>query len=172
MDHFIPKRRVPVTLWSAGMDAVSAQLFLDLDPASRNHQTLLEKLDESTPFLPAVVGGEGRIPLFHKQRLLRVSPGKSVLLADVFSRGIQPWREEDAEVTLVDGVTLAGRVWMPVARESQRLSDYMNEVHGFVVLLAGSGAHLLNPAAIAGMLLSESAGVPLSTGPDGDSPGR
>src|SRR5439155_6555489 len=93
MDHFIPKRRVPVTLWSAGMDAVSAQLFLDLDPASRNHQTLLEKLDESTPFLPAVVGGEGRIHLFHKQRLLRVSPGKSVLLADVFSRGIQPWRE-------------------------------------------------------------------------------
>ena len=72
----------------------------------------------------------------------------------------------------MDGVTLAGRVWMPVARESQRLSDYMNEVHGFVVLLAGSGAHLLNPAAIAGMLLSESAGVPLSTGPDGDSPGR
>ena len=30
MDHYIPKRRVAVTLWSSGLEAVAAQLFLDL----------------------------------------------------------------------------------------------------------------------------------------------
>ncbi|HEY6866888.1 MAG TPA: hypothetical protein VI792_06505 [Candidatus Eisenbacteria bacterium] len=169
MDHYIPKRRVPVTLWSTGLEAVPAQLFLDLDAVTRSHQTILEKLDESTPFLPASVGGEGRIHLFNKRRILRVTPGRSVILSDVFSRGFRPWREEDAEVTLADGTTLAGRVWMPLERESQRLSDFMNQVSGFLVLLTPLGPHLVHPRGIAELRLSESAGVPLQTA-DADSP--
>ena len=131
-----------VTLWSNGLEAVPAQLFLDLDAATRNHQTVLEKLNESSPFLPAAVGEEGRIHLFNKSRLMRVTPGRSVILADVFSRGFRPWREEEAELTLVDGSAIAGRVWMPLDRETQRLSDYMNQASGFMVVLTTVAALL------------------------------
>ena len=172
MDLHIPKRRVPVTLWSAGLEAVPAQLFLDLDPATRNHQTLLEKLGESAPFLPASVGREGRIHLFRKRHILRVSPGRSVMLADVFSRGIRPWREEEAELTLADGTELAGRVWTPIERDSERLSDSMNQVAGFLVVLTAAGPHLVNVEAIAVMKLGESAGVPLLAGADGETDAR
>ena len=169
MDHYIPKRRVAVTLWSTGLEAVSAQLFLDLDAVTRSHQTILEKLDESTPFLPASVGGHGRIHLFNKRGLLRVTPGKSVILSDVFSRGFRPWREEDAECTLIDGTVLAGKVWMPLGRETQRLSDFMNEVSGFFILLTPVGPHLIHPRGVAELRLNENAGVPLGP-PDAESP--
>ncbi len=164
MDHYIPKRRVAVTLWSSGLEAVAAQLFLDLDPATRNHQTVLEKLNESSPFLPAAVGEEGRIHLFNKRLILRVTPARSVILADVFSRGFRPWREEEAELALVDGTAFTGRVWMPLDRETQRLSDYMNQVSGYLVVLTPVATHLVNPLGIAELLLSESAGAPLGAG--------
>ncbi len=161
MDHHVPKRRVPVTLWSSGLDAVAGQLFLDLDPVTRCHQTILEKLDESLPFLPAAVGPQGRIHLFNKRRILRVTPGKSVILADVFSRGFRPCREEAAELTLVDGTALAGKLWMLVERESQRISDFVNQASGFLVLLTPVGPHLIHPRGIAELRLEESAGAPL-----------
>ena len=55
MDHYIPKRRVPVTLWSSEGQGTPAHVFLDLD-ANGRHPTLLEKLNESSPFLPVAVG--------------------------------------------------------------------------------------------------------------------
>src|SRR5258705_2489623 len=161
MDHHVPKRRVPVTLWSTGLDAVAAQLFLDLDPVTRCHQTILGKLDESLQFLPAAVGERGRIHLFNKRGILRVTPGKSVVLADVFSRGFRPAREEEAELTLVDGTELAGRVWMPLERETQRLSDYVNQTSGFLVVLTPVGPHLVHPCGVAEMRLGEHAEAPL-----------
>ncbi len=41
MDHYIPKRRVPVTLWSRDLQGVAGALFLDLDATGVRHQTLL-----------------------------------------------------------------------------------------------------------------------------------
>ena len=52
MDHYIPKRRIPVTLWSDHVPGVQGSVFLDLDPAGNRHQPVLEKLTESTRFLP------------------------------------------------------------------------------------------------------------------------
>ena len=53
-------------------------VFLDLDASGNGHQTLIEKLNESTLFLPVAVGAEGRIHLVNKQRVLRVTyPSKS-----------------------------------------------------------------------------------------------
>ena len=172
MDHYIPKRRVPVTLWSTGLEAVAAQLFLDLDPATRCHQTILAKLDESSPFLPAAVGEEGRIHLFNKRRILRMTPGRGAILADVFSRGFHPWREEQAELTLLEGTTLSGKVWMPMARESQRLSDYMNQLSGFLVLLTTVGPHLVHPRGIAELRLAERAAEPIEPDAVTPLPGR
>jgi len=162
MDHYIPKRRVPVTLWSNGVEAASVQLFLDLDAVTHNHQTILEKLNESTPFLPAAVGDPGRIHLFNKSRITRVTPGASVIQSDVFSRGFRPWREEPASMTLVDGTPLAGRMWMPLERETQRLSDYLNQGCGYIVLLTTMGPQLVNPAAISELSLTEAVDGPLA----------
>jgi hypothetical protein len=164
MDHYIPKRRVPVTLWSRDLQGVAGSIFLDLDASGVRHQTILEKLNESSPFLPAAVGEEGRIHLFNKSRLVRVTPGRLVLQSDVFTRGFQPWREEESEVVLADGLTLQGKVWMPLQRESQRLSDYMNQqVGGFFVVLTSVGPHLVHPAGVVELRLSESAGAPVAS---------
>ena len=114
MDHYIPKRRIHVTLWISERQGYPCQIFLDLDASGQAHQTLVEKLNESTLFLPVAVGPEGRIHLVNKHRILRITPGRQVLQNDVYARGFDPWREEDAELTLSDGTALSGRVWMPL----------------------------------------------------------
>jgi hypothetical protein len=164
MDHYIPKRRVSVTLWSRDLQGEAGAIFLDLDASGVRHQTILEKLNESSPFLPAAVGDEGRIHLFNKSRLVRVTPGRQVLQSDVFTRGFLPWREEEAEVVLADGPVLQGRIWMPLQRESQRLSDFMNQqVASFFVVLTSVGPHLVHPHAVVELRLSESAGAPVTS---------
>ena len=164
MDHYIPKRRIPVTLWSTDLHGVRGQLFLDLDPEQQRHQTILEKLNESTPFVPLGVGEEGRIHLYNKRRLARLTVGRQVGSSDVFHRGFEPWREEDTEITLVDGTTLNGKVWMPLLRATQRLSDYFNQLgNSFFVLLSSTGTHLLNASAVVEIRLSESAGAPIAS---------
>jgi len=164
MDHYIPKRRVPVTLWSRDLQGVAGSIFLDLDASGSRHQTILEKLNESSPFLPVAVGEDGRIHLINKSRLVRITPGRLVLQTDVFTRGFQPWREEEAEVVFADGLVLQGRVWMPLLRDTQRLSDYMNQqVGGFFVVLTSVGAHLVHPAGVVELRLSESAGASIAS---------
>src|SRR5262245_45037928 len=41
MDHYIPKRRIPVTLWMGELQGVAGQLFLDLDAEGGHHPTLV-----------------------------------------------------------------------------------------------------------------------------------
>jgi hypothetical protein len=164
MDHYIPKRRIPVTLWSVDGQSVHGQVFLDLDAERGRHQTVHEKVNESARFLPVAVGNEGRIHLFNKSRLLRVTAGRQVIQSDVFARGFDPWREEPAEVVMLDGSTLEGRVWTPLQRATQRLSDFMNmQGAAFFVLLTGTGVHLVNTASVVEVRLTESAGAPLMT---------
>ncbi|NOT35038.1 MAG: hypothetical protein HOP12_12860 [Candidatus Eisenbacteria bacterium] len=163
MDHYIPKRRIPVTLWSDHVPGVQGSVFLDLDPSGNRHQTVLEKLNEPARFLAVAIGAEGRIQLFNKHRLARITAGKQVAQSDVFARGFLPWREEHAEVRLADGTALVGRVWMPLARETQRLSDFLNQHDWeFFPLLTPSAIHLIHNAAVVGVELPESAGAPLS----------
>ena len=99
MDHYIPKRRIPVTLWSGDLKGLQGWISLDLDAAGNRHQTVLERLNETSRFLPVAVGDDGRILLVNKHRVSRVTTGRQVIQSDVFARGFQPWREEEAEVT-------------------------------------------------------------------------
>lgn len=162
MDHYIPKRRIPVTLWSTDLHGVRGQLFLDLDPEQQRHQTILEKLNETTPFVPLGVGEEGRIHLYNKQRLARLTVGRQVPVSDIFHRGFEPWREEEAEVLMADGTALTGKVWMPLRRATQRLSDFFNSLgSAFFVLISPAGTHLINASAVVEVQLAESAGAPL-----------
>lgn len=163
MDHYIPKRRIPVTIWSGDRQGVQGFVFLDLDAASHQHQTILQKLNESAPFLPAAVGEDGVSHLFNKARVTRVTAGRQVLQSDVFSRGFLPWREEEADIVLMDGTQLDGRVWMPLQRETQRVSDYLNQIgDGFFVLLTATAVHLIHASAVSEVVLRESSGAPLN----------
>ncbi len=163
MDHYVPKRRIPVTLWSPQVQGVGGLMFLDLDPTGGRHQTILEKLNESTPFLPLSVGDQGRIHLFNRRTLTRVSPGRQVLRSDVYARGFRPWRDQRADLVLVDGVHLSGRIWMPLDRDSQRLSDFLNQQGaGFFVMTTSTGFHLVNTLKIVEVELTESVESPLS----------
>lgn len=162
MDHYIPKRRIPVTLWSSELAGLAGSIFLDLDAAGNQHQTLLEKLNESARFLPVAVGPEGRIHLINKRRVTRVTAGRQVVQSDIFARGFKPWREEGAEILLNDGTMLSGRVWMPLDRESQRLSDFMNQGGEFIALLTPVAVHLIHAGAIASLQVAEVVGAPLA----------
>ena len=162
MDHYIPKRRVPVTLWSQDLPGAQGHVFLDLDPAGHQHQTVLARLNETSRFLPVAVGPQGRIELHNKARLVRVTADASALQSDVFTRGFAPWREEEAEVWLSDSTAVSGRVWMPMERPTQRISDFMNQRGWeFFVLLVGREVQLVNSAAVVRMALTECAGAPL-----------
>ena len=164
MDHYIPKRRVPICYWSADHGAAEGQIFLDLDPSGSRHQTLLSRLNSRSRFLPVATGEEGRIELVNRGRLLRLVPGPDVLQSDVFTRGFTPTREEEAEVWLTDGSSVAGRVWMPLERPTQRISDFMNQRgREFFVVLRGREVHLVNAVAVARMAVAESAGAPLAS---------
>lgn len=164
MNPYMPKRRVPVTLWSRDFPGVEADVFLDLDPTGAQHQTMLVKLNESSRFLPVAMGPEGQVHLFHKSRLTRVTAGPDVLQSDVFNRGFQPWREEEAEVWLLDGTSVAGRVWMPLERPTQRISDFLNQRGWeYFVLLTNRGVQLVNSEAVVRVALTESAGAPLDS---------
>lgn len=168
MDHYIPKRRIPVTLWSGDLPGLPGWIFLDLDAAGNRHQTVLEKLNESTRFLPLAVGDDGRIQLVNKHRVTRVTAGRQVIQSDVFARGFLPWREEESEVVLDDGTTLSGHVWMPLQRETQRISDFMNQRgREFFALITPIAVHLVNTAAVVSVKLSESAGAPLASSGSG-----
>jgi hypothetical protein len=163
MDYYVPKRRIPVTVWSGDLQGCAGQIFLDLDSSGPQHATILDMLNQTAPFLPVAVGDEGRIHLFHRGRITRVTPARQVLQADVYARGFEPWREERAQVVLADGTRLEGRVWMPLERETQRLSDYLNRLGArFFVVLTATGIHLVNALAVAEVELEESAGSPLS----------
>lgn len=162
MDHYTPKRRIPATLWTGDRRDVPGCLFLDLDARGSQHPTLLDTLNLSTAFIPVVVGGEGRVHLFRRDRLLRVTPSRHVLASDLYARGFQEWREERADVTLIDGTHMSGRVWMPLERDSQRLSDFMNQLGGrFFVLITATGTQFVNGGAVAELGLDESMGAPL-----------
>ncbi len=164
MDHYIPKRRLSVRYWSADHGAAEGHIFLDLDPSGSRHQTILSQLNSPARFLPVATGEDGRIELVNRMRLLRLVPGPDVLHSDVFTRGFMPSREEDAEVWLTDGSSVAGRVWMPLERPSQRISDFMNQRgRQFFVLLRGGEVHLVNAVAVARMAVAESAGAPLTS---------
>jgi hypothetical protein len=164
MDHYIPKRRVPVTYWSTDHGVAEGQIFLDLDPSGSRHQTILAKLNSPSRFIPVATGSDGRIELVSRVRLVRLVPGPDVLHSDVFTRGFAPSREEDAEVWLTDGSSVTGRVWMPLERPTQRISDFMNQRgREFFVLLSAREVQLVNAAAVARMAISESAGAPLTT---------
>ncbi len=161
MDHYIPKRRIPVRLWSADLQGVDGDVFLNLDPAGSRHQTVLYKLNETARFLPVAMGEQGRIHLFNKARIARVTAALEVLQSDLYTRGFQPSREEDAEVWFNDGTSVQGRIWMPLERPTQRVSDYMNQRGWeFFVLLAPGTVQLVNASLVARMQLVESAGGP------------
>jgi hypothetical protein len=164
MHPYIPKRRVPVTLWTRDGAEAKGDVFLDLDPTGVQHQTILAKLNETMRFLPVAVGPEGLIQLYHKPKLARVTVGPEVLPSDVFNRGFLPWREEEAEVWLTDGTSITGRVWMPLERPTQRISDFLNRTGSeFFVLLTSRTVQLVHSEAVVRVDLSESAGAPLDS---------
>jgi hypothetical protein len=70
---------------------------------------------------------------------------------------------------LDDGTTLAGRIWMPLQRETQRISDFMNQRGWeYFALNTSIAVHLINTASVVGIKLSESAGAPLALAPGGE----
>lgn len=152
MDHRIPKRRVPVSFWCTDRGAAEGRILLDLDPTGRRHPTILSRLNSPSRFIPVETGPDGRVELCNRSRWLRLVPGPDVPADDVFAPGRGPSREEETDVWLTDGSRLSGRIWMPLERPTQRLSDFVNQrPDAFIVLRRDREVQLLNVAAVARM---------------------
>lgn len=158
----VPKCRVPVKLCGADGSVTRGSLFVD--PATPRHagqQTILERLNGPESFLVLEVGEGGQIEIFQKRHLLRVTPGADTPMDQVFVPEGLVTRQEDANLTLVNGSTMHGRIWMGLPHDRSRLSDFLNTGEEFFPLLIPGGIHLVRTDAVV-------KAVPLAPSPSSD----
>ena len=70
-------------------------------------------------------------------------------------------RQEDVTLTLTNGSTMHGRIWMGLPQDRSRLSDFLNMGEEFFPLLIPGGIHLVRTDAVV-------KAVPLVASPTGE----
>jgi len=158
----IPKIQVAVKL--CGFDGSVTRGSLFIDPASPRHggpQTILERLNGPEPFLVLGVGEGEQIEIFQKRHLLRVTPMADTAMDHVFVPEGLITRQEDVTLTLVNGSTMHGRIWMGLPHDRSRLSDFLNAGEEFFPLLIPGGIHLVRTDSVV-------KAVPLAPAPTGE----
>ena len=145
----VPKLQTQVKL--SGMDGSVTRGALFVDPASPRHggqQTLLERLNGPETFVVLEVGDAGQIEIFQKRHLLRVTPTGEEPMDHVFVPDGLVTRQEDVVLTLTNGSTMHGRIWMGLPHDRSRLSDFLNMGEEFFPLLIPGGIHLVRTDAV------------------------
>lgn len=158
----VPKLQTQVKL--CGMDGSVTRGALFVDPASPRHggqQTLLERLNGPETFVVLEVGDAGQIEIFQKRHLLRVTPAGEEPMDHVFVPDGLVTRQEDVVLTLTNGSTMHGRIWMGLPHDRSRLSDFLNMGEEFFPLLIPGGIHLVRTDAVV-------KAVPLVAAPTGE----
>jgi len=158
----VPKCRAEVKL--CGMDGSVTRGSLFVDPASPRHggqQTVLERLNGPEGFLVLEVGDAGQIEIFQKRHLLRVTPSSETVMDHVFVPDGLVTRQEDVILTMTNGSTMHGRIWMGLPHDRSRLSDFLNMGEEFFPLLIPGGIHLVRTDAVV-------KAVPLASAPTGE----
>jgi hypothetical protein len=170
--YYVPKRRVPVVVWMDSRRMWRGHFFLDQRTGAQRTQTLLEKLNESHPFIPLAVGEGDTIELIQKPFVFRVTPGAGAENSEVFPRDARLTRQEAIELVFRDGSTLMGTLWMALSHESQRVSDFLNDqATRFFPLIAGTTVHLVNGASVMRVrVLQPSPSVPMAPAHGGGDP--
>jgi len=158
----VPKLQTQVKL--CGMDGSVTRGALFVDPASPRHggqQTLLERLNGPETFVVLEVGDAGQIEIFQKRYLQRVTPGGDTPMDHVFVPEGLVTRQEDVVLTLTNGSTMHGRIWMGLPHDRSRLSDFLNMGEEFFPLLIPGGIHLVRTDSVV-------KAVPLAAAPTGE----
>jgi hypothetical protein len=158
----VPKHRAFVKL--CGMDGSVTRGALFVDPASPRHggqQTILERLNGPEAFIVLEVGEGGQIEIFQKRHLLRVTPAGDMPMDCVFVPDGLITRQEDVHLTLTNGSTMHGRIWMGLPHDRSRLSDFLNMGEEFFPLLIPGGIHLVRTDSVV-------KAVPLAAAPTGE----
>ena len=158
----VPKIQLSVKF--CGFDGSVTRGALFVDPASPRHggpQTILERLNGPEPFVVLEVGDAGQIEIFQKRHILRVTPLADTPMDHVFVPDGLVTRQEDLTITLVNGSTMHGRIWMGLPHDRSRLSDFLNAGEEFFPLLIPGGIHLVRTDAVA-------KAVPLAPAPTGE----
>ena len=140
----VPKMKVALKF--CGLDGSVTRGSLFVDPASPRHggqQTILERLNGPESFVVLEVGDSGQIEIFQKRHLLRVTPMADTPMEQVFVPEGLVTRQEDVTITVVNGSTLHGRIWMGLPHDRSRLSDFLNTGEEFFPLLIPGGIHLV-----------------------------
>ncbi len=158
----VPKCRVPIKL--CGIDGSVTRGALFVDPATPRHggqQTILERLNGPEMFVVLEVGDGGQIEIYQKRHLLRVTPAGDTPMDQVFVPEGLVTRQEDVTLTLSNGSTMHGRIWMGLPHDRSRLSDFLNMGEEFFPLLIPGGIHLVRTDSVV-------KAVPLSPSPTGE----
>ena len=145
----VPKNLVAVKVY--GFDGSVTRGSLFVDPASPRHggpQTVLEKLNGPEAFLVLQVGSGETVEIIQKRHVVRVTPLPEVFMELVFVPDGLVTRQESVVLTLSNGTSMQGRIWMGLPHDRSRLSDFLNAGEEFFPLLIPGGIHLVRTDAV------------------------
>lgn len=142
MSHVVPKRKVAARIRLAGGETVLATAFLDfIDPIHRGEQTLLDKLNGESVWIP-VAGADG-VTIVNRDRIALVEPGEGVPDAMVRRENSPVFRRERVTLKVGDR-TLRGMIAMDLPDEFSRVSDFLNFPDEFFAVETGDGPVLVS----------------------------
>lgn len=142
MSHVVPKRKVASRVRLTTGEVIEGSLFLDfIDPIHRGEQTLLDKFNGESPWLPLLTP-DGVI-VVNRDRTALVEPGEGVPAAMVRRENSPVFRRE--RVTLRAGDrTLDGQIAMDLPDEFSRVSDFLNFPDLFFAVETADGPVLVS----------------------------
>jgi hypothetical protein len=142
VSHVVPKRKVASRLRLTTGEVIEGSVFLDfIDPIHRGEQTLLDKFNGESPWLP-LLAADG-VLIVNRDRITLVEPGAGVPAAMVRRENSPVFRRE--RVTLRTGDrTLAGQIAMDLPDEFSRVSDFLNFPDQFFAVETDGGPVLVS----------------------------
>jgi hypothetical protein len=164
MNHVVPKREVPVRIRLASGESRTGSVFLDfIDVIHRGAQTLLDKLNGESNWLPLRIGPG--IEVLNRESVVLVEPGDGLDPALVRRATSAVVRRESVTVHLPSG-TLEGLLAMDLPDEFSRVSDFLNFPEAFFALEMIEGPVLVAKRHISSLVPHE--GPPAVPEPLGD----
>jgi hypothetical protein len=135
----VPRREIKARVLLEGGQEIEGQLFASMDGQFGEPGLLIDRLNDATePFLP-VVTDKGAV-LVNTQRILMIRVTAEDTAA-VFEAEGDP---AGVHLHLIDGIALAGQVYIDLPPESCRLLDYLNQLTGFFAVVAPTSICVIN----------------------------
>jgi len=142
VSHVVPKRKVASRIRLTTGETIDGSIFLDfIDPIHRGEQTLLDKLNGESLWLPLLTGSG--VQMLNRDRIVLLEPGDGVPPPIVRREDSPVFRRERVTVNAGDR-TLDGLIAMDLPDEFCRVSDFLNFPDAFFAVETDEGPVLVS----------------------------